>query len=960
MKHTFTLLAFFLSLISLNASNEKKELKATFDFSNPTQLTPSFTLTAEDMNVSVDNVTFTEGNVKCVAKRKTVQNTASPHLLYHKMQPPFEDYIQLYLEAGNVLEVSVPNQYEITKLYFDEGSNKVGTLIVDGTPGTYSPNHVWTNTDSSGAAIDGITKVRLYNTKDCAFINSVIIEYRSPLNVLELPSVTPKSTDEIYELGTFNLDFSTNIASIDDSNIVVKNTLSQTVSEVSCVANGNSVACTLANTIKTPGSYTVTFPTGCFVDVDGYYNKEFIARFTVSIEQDTFNPTSELTQEVEMIPATFTVAFPSTIGKVNVKNIQLMKQGETDVKALVNGSINSDNHAEVSLNLTPDMPITEKGIYTITIPEGSVRNIYTGMGVNNGERYNQEFTLTFKVAGADAPSEETIEEAQYVLGLTGVGYASEDAEARLALEEMLQLMDKGDSEFRVAIDNLYATTDIQMPESGKYYKVSNVSRDGNHIYLAYDNESVTYTNDINNAYSFGVTTTDDGYELTTQDGKYLTVLMNSDDYSLCKKTSVSDNSYDLVLERFNATDVADKDTYGMFSIKGNVGKFDGVGEDIIAYSTLRTTDNTPREAQTTTLFSSSYSSAFMLIEAEKPAIITEAVVTVYPEGVTIESLDRIEVVFPTVSNVSVDNNKIYLVSDNVVYAPTSVSVSGTNSNKVTAQFGILVNGTYNFVAEEGAFTYFLDSETVKVQALSKEFTVYLYDEFITDIRDIYTLVGDQSFFDGPHNAADYNNISFHLTKKDNVTPVPVFVNSNIKIEVYNNTLTHVTDGHLEKFTTSDEYEVEVLYKGDTYIGLVSTSDANTATVDGIRYWYVEGYEKRTETRTRVKEHFKVVLDTPLSASNCPGKDLQFYFNEAAFGDVNYGLYLANPGSVAKRDCHVNAKFSLPYDVDNSHTGIENVLNSEKKSVIFDLSGRRVENMSTPGIYIINGKKYLRK
>ena len=42
------------------------------------------------------------------------------------------------------------------------------------------------------------------------------------------------------------------------------------------------------------------------------------------------------------------------------------------------------------------------------------------------------------------------------------------------------------------------------------------------------------------------------------------------------------------------------------------------------------------------------------------------------------------------------------------------------------------------------------------------------------------------------------------------------------------------------------------------------------------------------------------------------------------------------------------------------TGIEEVVSVTQATVIHDLIGRRVETITAPGIYIVNGKKYIRK
>ena len=61
-----------------------------------------------------------------------------------------------------------------------------------------------------------------------------------------------------------------------------------------------------------------------------------------------------------------------------------------------------------------------------------------------------------------------------------------------------------------------------------------------------------------------------------------------------------------------------------------------------------------------------------------------------------------------------------------------------------------------------------------------------------------------------------------------------------------------------------------------------------------------------------------------------------------------------PASVA------NGAASYSFRFGEGTTGVENVVVENELKAIFDLTGRRVEAITAPGIYIVNGKKVLVK
>ena len=84
----------------------------------------------------------------------------------------------------------------------------------------------------------------------------------------------------------------------------------------------------------------------------------------------------------------------------------------------------------------------------------------------------------------------------------------------------------------------------------------------------------------------------------------------------------------------------------------------------------------------------------------------------------------------------------------------------------------------------------------------------------------------------------------------------------------------------------------------------------------------------------------------------------------AFGDANYGKWLANHDSVAPQDCSVftGGSLGVMYEIDpgTPPTAINNVTTETGSKVIYDLQGRRVQNMDKKGIYVVNGRKIVKK
>lgn len=108
--------------------------------------------------------------------------------------------------------------------------------------------------------------------------------------------------------------------------------------------------------------------------------------------------------------------------------------------------------------------------------------------------------------------------------------------------------------------------------------------------------------------------------------------------------------------------------------------------------------------------------------------------------------------------------------------------------------------------------------------------------------------------------------------------------------------------------------------------------------------------------------YQIEFDTPIKSGDLKSDRYVFVIPIGTFGDNNYAKYLSDPTSISPNKCKVNPVMRIVYKVNNDKaTGIDEITtDSNKPSVIYDLMGRRVQNMSRPGIYIVNGKKVVKK
>ena len=268
------------------------------------------------------------------------------------------------------------------------------------------------------------------------------------------------------------------------------------------------------------------------------------------------------------------------------------------------------------------------------------------------------------------PSEEFMMAAQELLKQTGVGYPTADSDARKALSELVESGRGTDDVFTKAMDDFYAETDVEMPAVDKYY----------HIVAITAAKDTAYVNQLGNltglveseaeATPLKLTKGEDGYVLTTADGK--------------QQLNVT------IGKKVNAEDA--KSVFGLFSIDP-FDKMKAIG--------------------------------FTFAEVDKADIpVPEVELVLTPKsGTEVDVLDEVKLTFKGYDKVDLaDATKIELVQGETSMNPVVTPVEGS-TNEYILTFGIDEPGTYMLLVNKGAFTFDYAELTHETAAVTAKYVV---------------------------------------------------------------------------------------------------------------------------------------------------------------------------------------------------------------------------------------------
>ena len=236
----------------------------------------------------------------------------------------------------------------------------------------------------------------------------------------------------------------------------------------------------------------------------------------------------------------------------------------------------------------------------------------------------------------DEALQTAIEAAQEVLEYNGVGYPSEYADVRVALQDLIydaEMANATKEELAAAVKAFKnETSDIQMPEDGVAYTITNVTKNGKKFYLKYESAGMKFVSDASSATLFSCIVVDEvacKFAFKMSNGKYLVwkgpsgkegSIFNRKTHGYNSNKGYNDtynSTYcDLVVEKIKNGGYVSADSqealFGYVAIKGWRYSRSEYG-----YYTIKNTGDF--DASADPYFNATYSSAMMIEKADEHA-----------------------------------------------------------------------------------------------------------------------------------------------------------------------------------------------------------------------------------------------------------------------------------------------------------------------------------------------------
>ena len=852
-----------------------------------------------NLNLPTDNDTeITDQTVSVGSIKISFEKGAIPTGVHYSK---YGDIYMLKLSTGTKMHITASNEADIKSITFTR--NTLGDLIIDsGQSGTWDAlDEIWSCGDESG-----IHSVSFKNNGNPAIITSITVSYATSTEILQ-PSPY-QSQQTVSSFSNLTMNFASKMTKVGTQSISMTN---GTVAYPLTVNVNNSVI-TLSSSepITKDGTYSIFIPAGYFQNSEGYTNKALSYTITVSTPKNTLNYTSvtPTVGEIEKLESPIVLTYDDNIKSFSAE-LMMYKDGEEFSPIIIARS--SDNSKEVKLSFDIPEGITKKAVYTIPVPEGTIHNLL-------GKVYNPAFTLTYKVGYTPAPVySETMKKAISLLAKTGIGYPSTESDSRKALAALVNAENiPSDETLQPAIEAFYNEQNVEMPTVGKWYYISSSNINGKLLYLSVNNSKLGVTAQKSEATAFEVV---EPMMFRTVDGRYLFT------------ASVEDNADNKTLElkKLLVSDVETEKLLGYFSIFGYY-ETTKTGNVLKAYASVDFDESkiSTDDHDDSPVFNANYSGAFTLVETVKPSDKPTAVdmhCVVSPSVVT-DDTGKLTLTFTDSIVISIaDNAQATLCTEaGAEIQELSLLADSKQTDVAIVIAGNLQDGNYKIVIPAGCISYTADDKQYSNNELTVTFEV----------------------------------------KKGTVTPdpTPSDFKQTYTSYLYYPSATIIKDVDLNDFTIGNSnYNYPDKPQGFVVDETKTVILKQVDTVKEIRRGHFERVSSMPNDPD-CPDAYKIVFDTAISEGELKADNYTFFIEAATFGDANFGKYLADKTSVSSSICYVNPAITVPFTVNNDQaTGIKEISSdTNHPTVIYDLMGRRVQEMTRPGIYIVNGKKVIKK
>lgn len=750
-----------------------------------------------------------------------------------------------------------------------------------------------------------ITNVAFKNSGKHTLIKSITVTYTEPINVL-----TPSYDASQLSVASFNslsLSFNSSVTEVGSQSLSI--TGNGKTYPLSVGISGSKVTLSSSEAIKTDGTYTLSIPAGYFQNAEGYRNKALTYTIVVNTPKNTLNYVSvnPTEGEIEKLMSPITLTFGENL-KAFSAEVMMYKDGKEFSPVTI---ARSEGNGEVVM-LSFDIPqgISKKGIYTIKVPEKTIYNLLDKI-------YNPAFTLTYKVGYKPVPVDsETMKKAKALLKNSGVGYPAANSESRANLTALTTAEEiPTDETLQKAIDAFYSDINVEIPTVGNWYYISNVGATGSPLYVTAKNNELGLTADKSKATAFEVV---EPMLFKTSNGKYLFTAGIEDN---------ADNKT-MTLAKMTVAGVDAVKLFGSLSIFGYY-KTNKSGEIKNAYASVDRANMTisTDDDDTAPVFNDKYSGAFTFTETTKPSEQPTAIdmnCTVSPATVT-DTNTTLTLTFTDANTISINSQgeaKLCTEEGNTIQI-LDLRVNENLGNALTVNVGNLQDAKYKILIPAGYVSYTNDG--IK----------YVNNEM---------------------------QVMFEVKKGGSVDPTPsAEFNYTYTGFLYYPTADKIKDVDLNNFTIGNahynySYKPQGLMVDETKEILLVKEFSG----DVIR----RGHFKKVAsmpTDPDSPEAYQIEFDKPIAEGELKAGTYIFVIPDATYGDYNFGKYLKDPSSVKASDCYVNKEDRFPFSVDNTATGINGITTGDSvEKKIYTLQGIRVSKMTTPGIYIVNGKKVVKR